>query len=328
MQAVTSYTATGCEGEKATWCKGGCGKFRYPYSKVEERPICADCTSRLRLQVIAPPRQKQVKVFKSDRILLLPIKPKLSMAGVYLLVQQYQLLIFAIWWLRLFSPKAPPSNKGSKLGSNKQKKLRASILSALSAEPKSSVELSREFGVTLRRVENLAAILIERGEIIGEKERSSRSCWWYGLPHQKEALSEKIGVCAKSLILKLLEGGALSARDLHSFIPSYNLKWISVLLWQMCGRGEIIGKGHNRQRVYALLGNDSGLEQRFVCNPLNTKILGILRQNPYLNMHEISRVGGIPLSTACNHLRQLENRGLIANLSQGRQKLYYVVSQS
>ncbi len=328
MQAVISYTAILCEGEKATWCKGGCGKFRYPYCTLENRPICPDCAGRLRLQVIVPRRKKQrVSVFRSDKVLLLPVKPKLPMARLCLLACQYQLLIFAIWWLRLVSPKAPLSNKGSKGASEKQKKLRASILSALTAEPKSSVELAREHGVSLRRIENLAAILIERGEIIAEKERSSRSCWCYGLPHQKEALSEKIGVCAKSLILKHLEGGALSARDLHNLIPYYNLKWISVLLWQMSVRGEIIGKGHNRQRVYALPGNDSGLEQRYICNPLSTKILGILRRDPYLNLHEISTVGDMPLSTTGRRLEHLENYGLIASLSQGRKKLYYVLQK-
>lgn len=329
MQAVTSYTALLCEGEKATWCKGGCGKFRYPYCKAEDRSICADCASRLRLQIIVPPRKKQrVKVFKTGKVLLLPIKPKLPMAGFEVLVHQYQLLIFAIWWLRLFSPKAPPSNKGIKGASDKQKKLRAAILSALSTEPKSSVELARDNGVSLRRVENCCQILIERGEIIAEKERSSRSCWWYGLPHQKEILSEKIGCCAKSLILKHLEGGALSARDLHNLIPDFNLKWISVLLWQMSGRGEIIGKGFNRQRVYALPGNDFGLEQRYICDPMNTKILGILRVTPYLNTHEISRVGDMPLSTTARRLEHLENYGLVRGLSQGRMKLYYVVQKS
>lgn len=46
--AAILYTGT-----TATWCRGGCGKFRYPYCYVADRPYCEGCAFIARLEPIA-----------------------------------------------------------------------------------------------------------------------------------------------------------------------------------------------------------------------------------------------------------------------------------
>lgn len=48
-------------GTSATWCKGGCGKFRYPYCHVAERPYCEGCAFVARLEPMAAPKPKEIK---------------------------------------------------------------------------------------------------------------------------------------------------------------------------------------------------------------------------------------------------------------------------
>jgi predicted transcriptional regulator len=56
-------------GTTATWCKGGCGKFRYPYCYVGDRPYCEGCAfvSGIRA-VTAPVKQKPPKKRPKARI--------------------------------------------------------------------------------------------------------------------------------------------------------------------------------------------------------------------------------------------------------------------
>lgn len=55
-------------GKTATWCKGGCGKFRYPYCYVLDRPYCEGCALIARIEAIpALPKLKILKEKKTSK---------------------------------------------------------------------------------------------------------------------------------------------------------------------------------------------------------------------------------------------------------------------
>lgn len=61
------------EGKTATWCRGGCGKFRYPYCYVEDRPYCEGCAFIARLEAVtAQPKKEVVVTQKSSTKQLIP----------------------------------------------------------------------------------------------------------------------------------------------------------------------------------------------------------------------------------------------------------------
>lgn len=49
-------------GTTATWCKGGCGRFRYPYCYVADRPYCEGCATIASIRaIVAPPAPEKAK---------------------------------------------------------------------------------------------------------------------------------------------------------------------------------------------------------------------------------------------------------------------------
>lgn len=58
-------------GNTATWCQGGCSRFRYPYCHVGDRPYCEGCALIARIKAIpalpAPPAPPKVKIAKERR---------------------------------------------------------------------------------------------------------------------------------------------------------------------------------------------------------------------------------------------------------------------
>lgn len=334
------------EGTTAAWCKGGCGKFRYPYAYLGDRPICATCAIALQLNPVKSTihfsslpqtRKKQETNWKTlgvaqrDRYFTAnnsatrftrQLRLSLPYYQLHTLALSHQLLIFNKLWLKtIFTFWTPKKVKISEL--ERLFDLSNRFLQSLHIGPRNSKQLKQELNLSAYSFLKISSSLLEKGLVIAKKERSPRGIYWYALPDQKDQLDQEVGISLQIAILEQIAIAPMTAGQLSKEFPHYELNWISNLLAKMTAGGKLIGKGAGRRRMYALP------NQKLAVNwaefdPINTKILGLLKYRPYLWVREIARTLDKAPRTVSSRLTQLEKLHLVEAKVQGKQKLYVI----
>lgn len=347
-------------GTTAAWCKGGCGKFRYPYCYLCDRPICATCAIALQLNPVKSTihfsslpqtRKKQETNWKtlgvaeragnfsarnSQPRFTRFLRISLPYYQLHTLALSHQLLILNKLWLKTIftfwttkKAKISQKEKASFRGNYSSEKCfrfadgTNRFLRSLLSDPHTSKQLMKELNLSAYSFLKISKSLLESGLVIAKKERSSRGIYWYALPDQKSRLDTSVGISLESLVLEQLAIAPMTAQELSNKIPYYELNWISNLLGQLVARGELIGKGANRRRMYALPKAQLSVDWAEF-DPINTAILGLLKYRPYLWVREIARRLDKAPKTVSNRLTQLEKLKLVSVKVQGKQKLYVV----
>lgn len=319
-------------GTTFTWCKGVCGKFRRPLCHQGDRPICAICTGILQLKPIKSSGESGLLPQTRDahQTYSRPQKQRftrqlrfsLPYYQLQILGLSHQLLILNKLWLKTIltfwaTKKVKISQKERFVD------LTNRFLLFLQVDPRTSKQLMKELNLSVYSFLKISKSLLESGLVIAKKERSSRGIYWYALPDQKSRLDTLVGISLESLVLKQLAIAPMTAQQLSKKFPDYELNWISNLLGKLVAKGDLIGKGANRRKMYASANQKMDTDWAEF-DPTNTKILSLLKYRPYLWVREIARTLDKAPKTVSNRLTQLEKLKLVEAHAQGRQKLYVV----
>lgn len=290
----------------ATWCKGGCQKFRYPYSMWCDRPICLDCTLRLGLK----PESRKTVILESSATVELPRAHK----------RTPHLSSIAI---KTVSKKPKAKTHVLKVGRR--------FLSELKNGPRSSVELASALGHTQLWITITGRKLVSSGSILMIREHSTRACCWYALPQHKDLLYKKSGNTDSNLIHATLKSlGPASISDLETRIPDLSRSTIKRRLTSLQKTGVLIAGGSSHLRLYGLPQHYNKIQQLLIEQQPRKKIIDLLRSHPHLWSMEIWRRfhGSVPQKTLLWHLNQLVSFGVldVVEVKGSRARKLYAVS--
>lgn len=295
MYEVQDFAPILYDGATAQWCRGGCGKFRYPYCFVGDSPYCLDCTKLNRLN----PVKRLERLDRLDK-------------------------------LDIFESKEVKENRPRQLKivcdfpKPKKPTIKERIVALLQDGPQSSVGLAKTLGNHPISVSNAARLLIVEGTILSVREQSKTPMLWYSLPVYKDELVEKTGMRLKDAINLLINSEPHTAIELHQKLPGYKLHSITCALHQMVVISAIVAKGNNHQRVYGLPAQAELVEQKAIWGrPVRKKILELLQTtHTPLHQREIARTLKIAHRSVSLYLNELEGEGVISSYFCKNRKYY------
>jgi len=322
-------TATTYSGSTAQWCKGGCGKFRYPRCLLNGQPICAECTFRLKLQ-IAQTKHEQRRTPKDGKGNLPPQPHRqqstrcpcnpirrikyskrlvLSHLFVNAIVIAYQLVLIMRQLLQNYhySYKLQTKNRGVRTLADR-------LLSGLVLGPRLGLELAQTMGCNHLSLASAARKLVKEGLVISQKEANSRGAYWYALPKHKERLHQLSGQDAnlRNLIFRNLEiYGPKTTREMQDLLPDHCMGLVARILSTGAAKGQLLVAGRHLSRLYALPSQEKQWREMLRFEPKERVILEIIRKKPGIWINEVARQAQMDFRTAHCYLKQLEAKGQI-----------------
>ena len=150
------------QGQSATWCKGGCNRFRKPHCHVENSPICYMCARKMELQPI-----NKIVAEKTLQSLRLSSKPRQK---------------------RTIGSGNLPALKQTRVSDR--------LLKILRFQPHRSSDLAQILRCGSQYLTVVARNLVREGKIIAAREQSKNPQLWYALPRHREQLEQATRKCA------------------------------------------------------------------------------------------------------------------------------------
>lgn len=316
----------------ATWCKGGCGKFRYIASSLEGKPICSDCTARLGLQPKDNAfwrlnlKTKPTAFVNKPKTIVRTLRFSLPYYQLQIFGYQMALLVLSMLWLKVaLNPRRIRRIQKSHIASARKTNLELAtkmLLASVAIQPRACIDLRQELQLSAYKLGKITQDLIARGELICEAENSSRHARIYSLPSQNQELKLASGVHIKDLLIGAITEKPRSTLELHQLFPQFQYNWIRCLLSKLHRQGRLSLIGDNICRVYALPNTDLPKSVWIIREPTNAAILALIKSNPKIWGREIARILKKPPKTIFNRLRLLEEYRLISSQVQGTRKVY------
>lgn len=341
---VYKYTGT-----LATWCKGGCGKFRYPAIFVNDKPHCERCavaaglTGDLKNSLTvgnsvfsrSQVESKVLKLLEESPTTVSRVAKQLS-----IVLQTAREALNALIDKRLVITKRVGTNKNSIVWyglAGQEEKLSCCIKSnprglraiaekihdALANEPLSTKQLAKLLNKHPTSITDAALILIREGRAICKRQGSggNRRVIFYARPEQRQQLLETAGQSLEELLLEILQRRTLSISEAAELLPNHNPKWVGKKLSQMAKSGLLISQGPCYRRIYALPEHKDLLAQTMEEHPIRQQIIQLLGQEEQLWQTEIAKRLSLPPSTLRLHLNHLVETGKLLKDRPGQ--VYY-----